>query len=173
MKPGSKSWALWPRKDQRSLWPSWTWRVWHPIYQLFSEPHQQQDQRAIFRFSGRYKTLSFLEWPKEVARQKWMRLNFHQPCRREEGTARFIWRWRNKTLPAPRAEEQIRIYFISWTKVQKQNLLKSKTKPLDLSKWTAEIHMLQGTHIYLNHSKWTGKPAKLDTFIQFLTFPEL
>ena len=33
--------------------------------------------------------------------------------------------------------------------------------------------MLQGTHIYLNHGKWTGKPAKLDTFIQFLTFPEL
>lgn len=72
---------------------------------------------------------------------------------------------------------ELRIQFILilyvWPKFRnKIKLLKSKTNPLDLCKWMAGLHILQSTQIYLRHSQLTGKPAKLDKFTQFLTFPD-
>lgn len=73
----------------------------------------------------------------------------------------------------PELRSQFILILYVWPRFRnKINLLKNKTKLLDLCKWVAGLHILQSTHIYLRHSQSTGKPAKLDKFTQFLTFPD-
>ena len=63
----------------------------------------------------------------------------------------------------PELRSQFILILYVWPKFRnKINLLKNKTKLLDLCKWVAGLHILQSTHIYLRHSQSTGKPAKLE-----------